>query len=122
MSQALHRPSLTVSLVPPTEKHARYRFVRPCLPQDDPHPSARQADVSRARAACGYNFNVMPPLAIASTVPPDQQPSLAWLAEVAEAMLTLQVGPSEDRGRPGEILAHPRRASRAFKSASRAAR
>lgn len=43
------------------------------------------------RAALGYNYDVMPPLAIASTVPPDQQPSLAWLAEVAEAMLTLQV-------------------------------
>jgi arachidonate 15-lipoxygenase len=65
--------------------------VKPCLPQDDPDPAARQAAVARSREACRWNTTYLPPIAFADKVPEGQGPDLGWLAAVAEAMVTLQV-------------------------------
>ncbi len=65
--------------------------MKPCLPQDDPDPRARQSAVTRQRETCDYDYTLVPPLALASKVPPGQGASLEWLAEVAEVMVTLEV-------------------------------
>jgi len=65
--------------------------LKPCLPQDDLNPPARQSAVARQRESCGYDDTLLPPLALANRVPPGQGASLGWLAEVAEAMVTLEV-------------------------------
>lgn len=65
--------------------------MKPCLPQNDPDPKARQSTIDRSREACRWNHEYLPPLGFANEVPRGHGPSLAWLAEVAEVMVTLQV-------------------------------
>jgi arachidonate 15-lipoxygenase len=61
----------------------------PLLPQDDPKPQNRTAALALAQEAYKYNYEFIPQLPMAQSVPKADSPSLKWLFEVAGIALKL---------------------------------
>lgn len=69
--------------------------MNPSLPQDDPNPEQREAELGKARDLYRYNYDHLPGAALADTVPGPDSASAGWLERVGEALLAILINHSK---------------------------
>ena len=61
--------------------------MKPCLPQNDSKPERRAQQLAEVAEHYNYDYDLLPPVAMAEKVPFHDQPTLKWVEDVTKTVV-----------------------------------